>query len=75
MDVFFNEKIYQQLSEKYLQYTRWGYILYVKILIAVKIKDKEKCMAEDKKCCCKKKKERTDSEKKLLLNRLWMGHL
>lgn len=56
MDVFFNEKIYQQLSEKYLQYTRWGYILYVKILIAVKIKDKEKGMAEDKKCCCKKRK-------------------
>lgn len=42
----------------------------MKILIAVKIKDKEKGMAEDKKCCCKKKKERTDSEKKLLLNRL-----
>ena len=44
--------------------------MYVEILIAVKIKDKEKGMAEDKKCCCKKKKERTDSEKKLLLNRL-----
>ena len=42
----------------------------MKILIDVKIKDKEKGMAEDKKCCCKKKKERTDSEKKLLLNRL-----
>ena len=44
--------------------------MYVEILITVKIKDKEKGMAEDKKCCCKKKKERTDSEKKLLLNRL-----
>lgn len=32
--------------------------MYVEILIAVKIKDKEKGMAEDKKCCCKKK-ERT----------------
>ena len=44
--------------------------MYVEILITVKIKDKEKGMAEDKKCCCKKKKERTDSEKKLLLTRL-----
>ena len=70
MDVFFNEKIYQQLSGKILAIYQVGYILYVEILIAVKIKDKEKGMAEDKKCCCKKKKERTDSEKKLLLNRL-----
>ena len=44
--------------------------MYVEILITVKIKDKEKGMAEDKKCCCKKKKERTDSEKKLLLKQI-----
>lgn len=56
MDVFFNEKIYQQLSEKYLKYTRWGYILYVKTLIAVKIKDKEKGMAEDKNVVVKKER-------------------
>ena len=30
--------------------------MYVEILITVKIKDKEKGMAEDKKCCCKRKK-------------------
>lgn len=30
--------------------------MYVEILITVKIKDKEKGMAEDKKCCCKKRK-------------------
>lgn len=68
--VFLMRKYISSCPKKYLQYTRWGYILYVEILIDVKIKDKEKGMAEDKKCCCKKKKERTDSEKKLLLNRL-----